>query len=709
MLRLAQLSLLVALCLVRCRVSIAESVALLIGCSDYQLEDIDDLPGAANDVDAFKHLLERDLEFDRVTTLSGWSDDEASRPTHDNIVRAFENLIQSAKPDSQILILMSGHGTNFPVPESQTDLLDPANPEPDGLDEAFLPADYALGQNMILDNQIGQWLNQLKTKGSHVWIVFDSCHSGTMTRSASSNEEVARYISPKAAGVSPEELQAAKKRADLHVEQNASRSQASDEFIDNSRSDGGTGSVVAFFAARSHQTEAELIRPRVTGIKRGLLSYHLEQELRERKGTTSYGDLGRALINRYQTDGRRKPSPFWTGDLEREVLGLKSWPKQRPLFLNRKGEEMFVSGGQLAGLHAGAMLEVFAPGDKEQTSPLGQVRVLSSNATSANVQRTDSSTDDTWPENSLCQLLSSAADTRVRLDLFALDESGLKSLADKRLANLIRKQAVESGYQVGQEADDPDWAFVVLQSSGDALLLPNQELDLLVTPDSESQMLEGVPHARFNADTLEDASKLLDQLTSEIEKIAKWNNLQRLIVAAQSQVSSGNSVSIEAYDTAGKTIANSQLRPGDIVELRATNTNLSRDYWYVIVQLNSNFGIGLVGGETGRGIGTLRHAPPNDPPKAQPIYRFRCGDSQPGSFGVVVIALDTRDHPHTPNYSFLRQDRLGSSTKRTVADPASTPFEKMLDATLWSPTQFRSQQGLDKPQILSWTWTISSP
>ncbi|MCO8123346.1 caspase family protein [Stieleria sp. TO1_6] len=686
-----------------------ERVAILIGCSKYVSKEITDLPGAANDVSAFKQLLEHELEFQHVTVLSGWSDDEASRPTHDNIVSAFEQLIHSAEPDTQVLILMSGHGTYFPVPDSQTDLLDPANPEPDGLDEAFLPADYASGQNMILDNQIGMWLDQLKSKGTHVWIVFDSCHSGTMTRSASTNEEVARYVSPKVAGVSPEKLKAVKKRAELQAKQNALQSRTSGEIIENIPRGGGTGSVVAFFAAKSHQTEAELIRPRVTGIKRGLLSYHLEQELRERKGAASYDDLGRALISRYQTDGRRKPSPFWTGDLQREVLGLKSWPKQRPLFLNRKGEQMFVSGGQLAGLHAGAMLEVFAPGDKEQTSPLGQVRVLSSNATSANVQRTNSSTDDPWPENCLCQLLSSATDTRIRLDLVALNESGLKPLADERLANLVSKQAVESGYQVDQEAGHSDWALVVLQSSGDALLLPNQELDLLVAADSGSQMLEGVPHARFNADTLADPSKFLDQLTSDVEKIAKWNNLQRLIVAAQSQVRSGNSVSIEAYDTVGNPITNSQLRPGDIVELRATNTNLSRDYWYVIVQLNSNFGIGLVGGETGRGIGTLRHASPNDPPKAQPVYRFRCGDSQPGAFGVVVIALDTRDHPHTPNYSFLRQDRLGSSAKRTVADPASTPFEKLLDATLWSPAQFRSQQGLDKPQILSWTWTISSP
>lgn len=685
-----------------------ERIGILIGCSDYVSDEISDLPGAANDVFAFKQLLERYLDFDHLTVLCGWSDDEAARPTHNNIVSAFENLIRTVKPDSQVLILMSGHGTCFPVPDSQSDLLDPDNPEPDGFDEAFLPADYSSGHNMILDDQIGRWLDQLKTKGAHVWIVFDSCHSGTMTRGADSTTEVARYISPQAAGVSPDKLEAARKRAELHAEHDVLASQASNEIIENLPSADGTGSVVAFFAAKSHQTEAELIRPRETGIKRGLLAYHLEQELRERKSVMSYGDLGRALISRYQIDGRRKPSPFWTGDLDREVLGFQSWPTQHPLFLNHNGDQLIVSGGELAGLNVGAILEVFAPNDKERTSALGKVRVLESNATSASVQPTDLVTIDSWPENCVCQLLANDAGAHVRLELAALDQSGLKPLTDERLATIIRQYAADAGYQVIEGEGNADWIFVLLETDGDALLLPKQEVESFVVAGIGSGVLEEIPHARFSADTLEDKSRFLKQLTNNLAKIAKWNNLQRLIVAAQSEGKPSDSVSVQAYDNVGRQLNNSQLRPGDIVELRATNANLSRDYWYVIVQLDSDFSIDLKGGETNSGVGTLRHASPNDPPKAQPIYRFRCSGTSPGAYGVVVIALDTRDHPHTPNYGFLQQGKLGVLT-RAVVDPPNTAFEKLLNATLWSPTQFRNQRGLGKPQILTWTWTISSP
>ena len=75
----------------------------------------------------------------------------------------------------------------IPIPDSQSDAFDPANPEPDGLDEVFLPADVGRWQEgnlngAIMDDQIGKWLAQMRDKGADVWIVFDCCHSGSMSR-----------------------------------------------------------------------------------------------------------------------------------------------------------------------------------------------------------------------------------------------------------------------------------------------------------------------------------------------------------------------------------------------------------------------------------------------------------------------------------------------------------------------------------------------
>ncbi len=681
----------------------AERIALLIGCSDYQSEKIDDLPGAANDVLAFKQLLENELDFDRVTTLTGWTDDVATRPTHDRIHDAFEQLIESASLDSQVFILLSGHGTNVPVPESQANLLDVSNPEPDGLNEAFLPADAHAGENLILDDQIGQWLDQLQEKGSHVWIVFDCCHSGTMTRSVGASDEVPRYVSPSVVGVSAEVLEAARQR----VEKGANVS-SEGEAKELAKPRQSKGSVVAFFAAKAHQTEAELIRPKNSGIKRGLLAYHLEQELRGRKSGITYGDLSRALISRYQADGRRHPSPFWAGDLNREVFGLRSWPEQKPMFLSREGDALVVSGGRLAGLNQGTVLEVFAPSDKAHETPIGTVEVKTVNATSAIVEPTESSVAANWPNNGSCRILYHESDrTPLRLSLLALSGSALKPLPPEGLATAIRQQFKDSSILVNDESNDCDWAFVLLEETGDAVLVLGEELQRLLQNGMSS--LEKIPQARFKKSDLGDVAKIAAEIESNLTKVEKWSNLNKLMVAAGAELDPNQDVRIEARAADGLLIGDSQLKPGEIVELRATNKNLSRDYWYVILQLNSHYGIGLVGGENGLGVGTLRHAPRTAPPRPQPIYRFRCNDDASGSFGLIVIAMNTRDHPHTPNFGFLRQENFGAVVNRHTTESPTTEFERLLNGTLKSPTKFRNQQGLDRPQILTWTWTVSPP
>ena len=73
----------------------------------------------------------------------------------------------NAQPGGQVMIYMSGHGTQVPIPEKQTNPLDPRNPEPDGKDEIFLPSDVkswsAEGvENAIRDDDIGQWLDAIR-------------------------------------------------------------------------------------------------------------------------------------------------------------------------------------------------------------------------------------------------------------------------------------------------------------------------------------------------------------------------------------------------------------------------------------------------------------------------------------------------------------------------------------------------------------------
>ena len=196
--------------------------ALLVGCTHYE-GAASKLRGPINDVKLLKKTLMNRFGFkaENMKTLVGWPDDLSQRPTNKNITQAFEELVKKAKPNSQIVILLSGHGSQIPVPKSQTSLLDPNNREPDGMDEVFLPSDCTNWTddslpNCITDNQIASLLNRIKTKGANVWLICDCCHSGTLSKSGGPPAHGIRWrkLDPHTdLGIPNEVLEAARKRA----------------------------------------------------------------------------------------------------------------------------------------------------------------------------------------------------------------------------------------------------------------------------------------------------------------------------------------------------------------------------------------------------------------------------------------------------------------------------------------------------------------
>ncbi len=190
--------------------TLPEKVALLVGCTQYpNCKRIEPLAGPGNDVPRAARLLEA-LGFPKesITRLVGWApDNPESRPTYDNIVKAFKDLVKKAQRGTQIFILLSGHGVQVPIPETRVEPLDPRNPKLDGMDKVFLPADVKEWNdgkldNSLLDNEIGRYLDQMAAKGAAVWIVLDCCHSGTMARRGTrrrgtiARSETARFENP---------------------------------------------------------------------------------------------------------------------------------------------------------------------------------------------------------------------------------------------------------------------------------------------------------------------------------------------------------------------------------------------------------------------------------------------------------------------------------------------------------------------------------
>lgn len=326
----------------------ATARALLVAVSGYPDAKMR-LEGPANDSRLlYEVLTQRGFDRANISVLAdgiGADDPDgievAGQPTRQAIVDAFGRLAAESGSGDEVFIAMSGHGTQQPAHDLRS--------EPDGLDELFLPIDVGRWDasidsidNAIVDDEIGQFLDRIRRTGASVWLVLDSCHSGTGTRAAEAQDVRRRAVSPESLGVPAARMQTAAAAE--------APAQAADLGAD-------TG-LVAFFAAQSDESALELALPaKQPGAQpHGLLSYYIAQALaRGRPG--SYLDLAQSVRAGYdEVGGARRgfPTPLFEGDLAAPILGgTADGPTHWPARLLDAGRAR-VDAGQVHGLAVGA-------------------------------------------------------------------------------------------------------------------------------------------------------------------------------------------------------------------------------------------------------------------------------------------------------------------------------------------------------------------
>jgi len=145
--------------------------ALLIGINDYAVPSIPDLRGAVNDVQLISRILETRFGFER-RNIKLLTDGQATRRA---ILDAIEELAAQAGEGDRVYFHYSGHGSQ---------VRDHNGDEDDGLDETIVAHDSrSAGIPDITDDEFESRFRRLRAR--HALLVFDSCHSGTVTRSAS--------------------------------------------------------------------------------------------------------------------------------------------------------------------------------------------------------------------------------------------------------------------------------------------------------------------------------------------------------------------------------------------------------------------------------------------------------------------------------------------------------------------------------------------
>ncbi|MFO0959125.1 MAG: caspase family protein [Isosphaeraceae bacterium] len=671
--------------------------ALLVGCTKYELAGVPELWGPANDIPLWRKTLVDSFGFggDDVAVLLGWPEDPSRRPTRSNIAAAFERLIAESRGGDHVVIVLSGHGAQIPVPEENDFKV---NPEPDGLDEVFLPADvkaWAGGvvENAIKDDEIGAWLDRLRVKGAHAWIVFDCCHSGTMTRAASTRERP-RSIRPLDLGVPTRAIAEAARKA----KEAGPPLPDAGPVVGPARVDAEpTGSLVAFYAAQPFEESPELPRPEDAALVPenyfGLFTYTLISALTRRQVPLTYRDLSQQVNSLYRSERKSKPpTAFVEGDLDREVLGLRTWPERSDILLTHDDGvgEFDLSEGELQGMTPGSILAVHPPTDdpRGMETVLGHVEVVavaptSSRSRPTRFERGAVADPASLPDRARCTIVArGVSGMRVTYAVLADDQGAIRQ-AIASMAEDLRAQFLEVA-----EPERADWW---LRSSEGRVCL---ELGQAAETPIRTRVAESYP--------AQTGERLAAGLTRDLRKIFRWQNLWRVAGAMGNNPPQSRDLGLHIEvkvlrgegDREGIRLEDRPvLNPGQWIEIRLRNDGPD-DLWVTLLALDARFGIQDV---------PVVSIPARSATRPQ---RYEVTNESFGSEGLVALALPIDANRDRPRFDFLIQEPMGRpDAERFRGFVPKNPFEEFLKAAAFGG-QARSirKQASTEPQISSVVW-----
>ncbi|KAB8314425.1 caspase family protein [Tolypothrix campylonemoides VB511288] len=349
--------------------------ALLIGINKYQYPEINQLFGCVNDVELMSKILQENFEFpsDQIAVLR---DEQATR---DGILAAMDALVDSVGENDIVVIHYSGHGSQ---------MTDREGDEKDGLDETIVPYDSGRSPNPnrdITDDEIYLRLLRLSEKTPHITLLFDCCHSGTISRDPFGANE--RWVEP-----------------DLRPIEELPPSPVLAELGRGVRDSGPSGWLplserYVLIAACRDEEKAYEYTPTQTDsiIQHGALTYFLGQALRSAQPGTTYRDIFEWVspqvsavrsLQHPQMEGARDRLLFDTEEIE---------PMRFVSVRERTGNQVTLGAGAAHGITPGSRWAIYPSGTKQvttETPKLGLVEITAVRAVTCDAQILEESHED---------------------------------------------------------------------------------------------------------------------------------------------------------------------------------------------------------------------------------------------------------------------------------------------------------------------------
>jgi len=126
------------------------------------------LSGCINDTNNIKNILQKRFSYNNFIFLT---DRTNKKPTKNNIIDSLTSLLVNSNKGDSLFFLYSGHGTCT---------IDLNNDELDRQDEMIVPLDFSSIDTCISDDQLNQIIKDNLKEGVNLFMLFDSCFSGTV-------------------------------------------------------------------------------------------------------------------------------------------------------------------------------------------------------------------------------------------------------------------------------------------------------------------------------------------------------------------------------------------------------------------------------------------------------------------------------------------------------------------------------------------------
>lgn len=476
--------------------ALAEVSAILIGVSDYDNSTgIADLKGPKNDVVLLRDVLSRRGVTDITILADGV--DGATVPTRDAILATLADKSETVGVGDFVYIHYSGHGTQ------QKDL---NGDETDGLDEVLLPADTAQAErgtglipNAIVDDEIGAALDRIRATGANVWLVLDSCHSGSGLRAAGV-DFADRFVDPAVLGVD--------------VTPGVTRGEAVSEADLPQRA----GGMMAFYAAQSSELAREV---RLTDDAfYGLFTSKLAARL-DGGGGQSFRQLFQATLrdmNDSSVPGAaRMQTPLWSGDLiDAAVFGDASTAGLRRFEV--RGDEILA--GLVHGLADGTLVGLVENANDPADAIISYAQMELTDATGAFLH----------PVGGGCQPMSSSLCEKEGIIPKAAKFAQVVARPIDLVVSFASPVDVASGAPLADDHPAAAALNAAIDTSPEAVVISRDTFDVDVAWDGEALWFG--PRAKLQSKLIGRRWGLNDGgLDTVITQIAKAETLDRLLTS----------------------------------------------------------------------------------------------------------------------------------------------------------------------------------